>query len=260
MWTIIQTELLKLRRKRIILGIFVLTTILAVFAIERACSISRNSSYMDSFGDLYTLAFKNLATVFLPIVLGMFATSLFFDERKNDTLKELLIIPISKGQLYFAKIMTVLALSLVMCLYTYVITVLGGFIAGGFPDLNAQTIWQAFILFAEGGILIPFAMLPIIFLAVVAQNGYILPIGATLLYLLPVIVLPVPLMGIHPIASTLRIYSFSSPIARDMVYSLSQVTEATSSISGFEICLINIVIVGVLFSTLSIISLKKQNF
>lgn len=259
MWTIIQTELLKLRRKRIILGIFVLTTILAVFAIERACSISRNSSYMDSFGDLYTLAFKNLATVFLPIVLGMFSTSLFFDERKNDTLKELLIIPISKGQLYFAKIMTVLALSLVMCLYTYVITVLGGFIAGGFPDLNVQTIWQAFILFAEGGILIPFAMLPIIFLAVVAQKGYILPIGATLLYLLPVIVLPVPLMGIHPIASTLRIYSFSSPIARDMVYSLSQVTEGTSSISGFEICLINIVIVGALFSTLSIISLNKQN-
>ena len=35
---------------------------------------------MDSFGDLYTLAFKNLSSLFLPIVLGMFATTLFFDE------------------------------------------------------------------------------------------------------------------------------------------------------------------------------------
>lgn len=55
---------------------------------------------MDSFGDLYTLAFKNLSSLFLPIVLGMFATTLFFDEHKNDTMKELLIIPITKAQLY----------------------------------------------------------------------------------------------------------------------------------------------------------------
>ena len=47
---------------------------------------------MDSFGDLYTLAFKNLSSLFLPIVLGMFATTLFFDEHKNDTMKQLLII------------------------------------------------------------------------------------------------------------------------------------------------------------------------
>ena len=59
---------------------------------------------MDSFGDLYTLAFKNLSSLFLPIVLGMFATTLFFDEHKNDTMKELLIIPITKAQLYSSTI------------------------------------------------------------------------------------------------------------------------------------------------------------
>ena len=30
---------------------------------------------MDNFGDLYTMAFKNLSSLFLPIVLGMFATT-----------------------------------------------------------------------------------------------------------------------------------------------------------------------------------------
>lgn len=260
MWTIIQTELAKLKRKKMMLGIFILTTLLAVFAIERACSISRSSSYMDSFGDLYTMAFKNLGTVFLPIVLGMFATSLFFDEHKNDTLKELLIIPVSKGQLYFSKVITVFSLSLGLCLYTYVLTVLGGFIAGGFPDLKTQTIWQSFILFAEGGILIPLAMLPIVFLAALGQKSYLLPIGATLLYLLPVIILPTPLMGIHPLASALCVYSFSSPMAADMVYSLSQVTEGTSSIPEYGACLISMVIVGIISSVLSIIALKKQNF
>ena len=78
-------------------GIMALTVLLGMFVIDRACSISRSSSMMDSFGDLYTLAFKNLTSLFLPIVLGMFATALFFDEQKNDTLKLLLIIPISKS-------------------------------------------------------------------------------------------------------------------------------------------------------------------
>ena len=33
---------------------------------------------MDSFGDLYTLAFKNLSSLFLPIVLGMFCNDTVF--------------------------------------------------------------------------------------------------------------------------------------------------------------------------------------
>jgi len=258
MLTMIQAEISKLKRKKMMLGIFILTTLLTVFAIERACSISRSSSYMDSFGDLYTMAFKNLGTVFLPVVLGMFATSLFFDEHKNDTLKELLIIPISKAQLYFSKIITVLLLSMGLCLYTYTLIILGGFIAGGFPDLNTQTILQAFVLFMEGGILIPLAMLPIAFLAVLGKS-YLLPIGATLLYLFPVIIMPVPLMGIHPLSSALCVYSLSSPTAVDMVYSMSQVIEGTSSIPGYGLCLISMALVGTISSVLSVIALKKQN-
>ena len=68
--TIIFTEILKWKRNKTVWGIFILTAILGVFAVERACSISRSSPLMDSFGDLYTLAFKNLTSLFLPIVLG----------------------------------------------------------------------------------------------------------------------------------------------------------------------------------------------
>jgi len=254
----IQVEISKLKRKKMMLGIFILTTLLAVFANERACSISRGSSYMDSFGDLYTMAFKNLGTVFLPVVLGMFATSLFFDEHKNDTLKELLIIPISKAQLYFSKVITLLLLSMVLCLYTYTFTILGGFIAGGFPDLNTQTILQSFVLFMEGGILVPLAMLPIVFLAVPGKS-YLLPIGAILLYLLPVIIMPAPLMGIHPLASAFYVYSLSSSSAADMINRMSQVIEGASSLIGYGLCLVSMTIIGFVSSVFSIYALKKQN-
>ena len=84
--TIITTEIQKWKRNKIVWCILALTLLLGAFAIERACSISRSSPFMDSFGDLYTLAFKNLSSLFLPIVLGMFATTLFFDEHKGNSM------------------------------------------------------------------------------------------------------------------------------------------------------------------------------
>lgn len=60
--TIISTEMLKWKRNKTVLGIFILTAILGIFAVERAFSISRSSSLMNSFSDLYTLAFKNLTS------------------------------------------------------------------------------------------------------------------------------------------------------------------------------------------------------
>jgi len=76
--TIIATEMQKWKRNKIVWCILALTLLLGALAIERACSIARSSPYMDNFGDLYTMAFKNLSSLFLPIVLGMFATTLFF--------------------------------------------------------------------------------------------------------------------------------------------------------------------------------------
>ena len=216
--TIISTEMLKWKRNKTVLGIFILTAILGIFAVERAFSISRSSSLMNSFSDLYTLAFKNLTSLFLPIVLSMFATTLFFDEQKNDTLKGLLIIPISKTQLYFSKIAVVIFMSLALCLLTFAICILGGFLAGGFTDLNTETILQAGLLFLAGGVLVPLAMLPVIFLATLAK-GYVLPIGAALLYLVPVVLIPSGIMGLHPLASVMGIYPYISSDAAEMVAS-----------------------------------------
>lgn len=207
--TIITTEIQKWKRNKIVWCILALTLLLGAFAIERACSISRSSPFMDSFGDLYTLAFKNLSSLFLPIVLGMFATTLFFDEHKNDTMKELLIIPITKAQLYFSKVAVVILMSVGLCLITFLLCVVGGLIAGGFPDLNAQTLMDAGLLYLAGGILIPIAMLPIVFLSTLSK-GYILPIGATLLYLIPVVIAPAYLTRIHPLASVM---GMTSPVS-----------------------------------------------
>ncbi len=123
---------------------------------------------------------------------------MFFDEQKNDTLKGLLIIPISKTQLYFSKIAVVIFMSLrtmlllesvllflqlyyfvnCFCLSVHVFAKVAAFAA--LTDLNTETILQAGLLFLAGGVLVPLAMLPVIFLSNIAK-GYVLPIGAALL-------------------------------------------------------------------------------
>ena len=252
--TIISTEMLKWKRNKTVLGIFILTAILGIFAVERAFSISRSSSLMNSFSDLYTLAFKNLTSLFLPIVLSMFATTLFFDEQKNDTLKGLLIIPISKTQLYFSKIAVVIFMSLALCLLTFAICILGGFLAGGFTDLNTETILQAGLLFLAGGVLVPLAMLPVIFLATLAK-GYVLPIGAALLYLVPVVLIPSGIMGLHPLASVMGIYPYISSDAAEMVKKWA----GGIAISP-NICLISLLVIGSISAIVSVLALRKQTY
>ena len=244
--TIISTEMLKWKRNKTVLGIFILTAILGIFAVERAFSISRSSSLMNSFSDLYTLAFKNLTSLFLPIVLSMFATTLFFDEQKNDTLKGLLIIPISKTQLYFSKIAVVIFMSLALCLL----------LAGGFTDLNTETILQAGLLFLAGGVLVPLAMLPVIFLATLAK-GYVLPIGAALLYLVPVVLIPSGIMGLHPLASVMGIYPYISSDAAEMVKKWAGGIEITISPN---ICLISLLVIGSISAIVSVLALRKQTY
>ena len=238
--TIISTEMLKWKRNKTVLGIFILTAILGIFAVERAFSISRSSSLMNSFSDLYTLAFKNLTSLFLPIVLSMFATTLFFDEQKNDTLKGLLIIPISKTQLYFSKIAVVIFMSLALCLLTFAICILGGFLAGGFTYLNTETILQAGLLF----------------LATLAK-GYVLPIGAALLYLVPVVLIPSGIMGLHPLASVMGIYPYISSDAAEMVKKWAGGIEITISTN---ICLISLLGIGSISAIVSVLALRKQTY
>ena len=147
-------------------------------------------------------------------------------------------------------------MSLGLCLFTFVICIVGGLIAGGFTDLNTKTILQAGLLFLDGGVLIPVAMLPIIFLATLSK-GYILPIGAALLYLVPVVIAPSQLMGLHPLASVMGIYPHISSAAVEMVDSWTGKAIITASPVT---CFISLLVIGIISAIASVIALQKKTF
>lgn len=253
---LIKAEIKKWKRSKILIGIIILTVILNLFAIERAFSISRESSIMDSFGDLYCLAFKNITFVFLPIVIGMISTMLFFDERKNDTLKNVLITSVSRFEVFFAKFILIELLTIFLMVLTYMSSVLGAVLSAGFVDFNLITLKDATILYVVAALLIPIAMLPVIYIATFSK-GYILSISMCLIYVGASIFGASTLIPIHPLASLLGAYQNVSSAAKEMV---------ENSIGGYPLnaspfsCLSFIVIIGILFFLLGIKSMKKQNY
>lgn len=85
----------------------------------------------------------------------------------------------------------------------------------------------------------------------------ILPIGATLLYLIPVVIAPAYLTGIHPLASVMGIYPHISEAAAAMVESLMQgVLFNTSPL----VCVGSLLLIGATFAAASVVALKKQSY
>lgn len=253
---LIKAEIKKWKRSRILISINILTVILNLFAIERAFSISRESPIMDTFGDLYCLAFKNITFVFLPVVIGIISTMLFFDERKNDTLKNVLITSVSRFEVFFVKFISIELLTLFLMALTYISSVFGAVLSTGFLDFNLVTLKEAAILYILAALLIPIAMLPVIYIATFSKS-YVLPISMCLLYLGIGIFGSSILVHIHPLASLLVVYQNVSSAAKEMV---------ENSIGGYSLnasqfsCLLYILLIGIVFFILSIKSVKRQNY
>lgn len=251
----IRTEFMKLKRKRMIAGMFVFTGILALFSILSAFGTSRNTSVTDSFDYLYFPVFHNLSNIFLPFMLSVLGTSIFFDEYKNDTLKELLMVPMSRCQIFLAKTAALFLTSFSLMFLTAVLTVFGDLLADGFSDITWQLMVRVIWLYAQGSLLLPTAMLPIVFLIVATRKSYVFSICAALFYIAPVSLLPASLMGIHPLASVQRIVGASSPEALEIV---SDGMKETVMAVNPAWCLISIAVIGVFFAAASVMTLRKQ--
>ncbi len=89
------------------------------------------------------------------------------------------------------------------------------------------------------------------------QKGYVLPIGAALLYLVPVVLIPSGIMGLHPLASVMGIYPYISSDAAEMVKKWAGGIEITISPN---ICLISLLVIGSISAIVSVLALRKQTY
>ncbi|MDO4288566.1 MAG: ABC transporter permease [Eubacterium sp.] len=164
-------EFQKLKRKK-----FIQLTIgaAALFPIPLTILMARDSQTFDQlfragvlFGDL----------LFLPCVLGIIASMLFLMERDNDTLKNLLVIPLSKTKILFSKLAVLLGLSVL-----YSVAGLGASLVGGLIVGNVNGLFIHLAVSALLGVFVLIATLPVIMVILVSNKSYIFSIILSFAY------------------------------------------------------------------------------
>ncbi len=171
MLDLIVCEFQKLKRKK-----FVQLTVGAsvLFPMVLTLLMSRDSQ---TFDQLFRAVFLLGDLLFLPCVLGVIATMLFLMERDNDTLKNLLVIPVSKAKLLFAKLCVLLGLSVL-----YSVSSLGASLVGGLIVGNVNHVLLRLGVSVCLGIFVLIGTLPVIMVILIGNKSYIFSIILSFAY------------------------------------------------------------------------------
>lgn len=197
MLKLIQTEFLKLRRRKFIWFMLTGAFIMPFFALL----------YFNYFGETGVepiqfykwSAFGYTIWIILPVILGMLCTMLMHEENQYDMLKQLWIVPVSKMGYLFSKFIVVLIYSICFMLITAVASVVCS-VVPGYVTFEWGSVTYLLIKCIEIGVLTAFVMLPILAVAA-SQKGYILPSCITLVYAFSGFILMTVNMYLHPLSS-----------------------------------------------------------
>lgn len=197
MLKLIQTEFLKLRRRKFVWLMLLAALFMPFFTLFYFQHVGESG--IDPVQFYKWTAFSYTPWIILPVVLGMLCTMLMYDENQYDMLKQLLIVPINPMDYFFSKFVVVLFYSVLFMVLTAVISILTGILPG-------YIVWEwSSILYLlrkcmEISILTAFSVLPILAVAA-SQKGYILPVCVTLIYTFLGFILLMVNMYLHPLSS-----------------------------------------------------------
>ena len=176
MLDLVKCEFWKLKRKKFVL--FVIFSALLFPIPFTALVLKGNVGDLNAFDGLYDMLFCIAVPVMLPCILGIIAAMLFYMERDNATLKNLMAIPVSAWEIATAKIIVLYFISLLFTCVTLFSAIIGGIIAGS--DLG--NIWNKLITAIITAILYATGTLPIIIAIVKFNRSYIFAVILTFFY------------------------------------------------------------------------------
>ena len=197
MLNLVQTEFLKLRRKKMIWFMLLTAFIMPFFSFVYFNYLGADD--IDPVVFYKLSAFGYTSFIILPFVLGVFCIVLMHDENRYDMLKQLWIVPVSKMGYFFSKFMVVLVYSIIFMLITAVASILFS-VLPGFVAFEWQSVCFLVERCLEIAILTAFAVMPILAVAT-SRKGYIFPVCMTLLYVFLGFFIRSISMYLHPVSS-----------------------------------------------------------
>lgn len=197
MLNLVQTEFLKLRRKKLVWLMLAASLLMPVLAM--LLFLYKGESGVAPIEFYRWAAFGFTLFIILPVVLGVLCTMLMYDENQYGVLKQLWIVPVSKTRWLLSKFFVVLAYSVGFMLLTAIAAALFS-VLPGIVAFEWGSLGYLLEKCCEIGVLAAFAILPVL-AAAAAQKGYIFPVCAALVYALAGFLLMTVDMYLHPICS-----------------------------------------------------------
>ena len=162
MLSIILTEFQKIKRYHILLiGIIgmALSPLLGLVTQNVAIEEAQNPNF-----DLIALVNStiwNNATIFMPVIFTLIGGYLINREYADDTLKNILVVPVTFSKLLTGKLVAMGLLSLILGLYSYIVTIIVG-ICAGLSCMDISDLVKGLFQMAGLAACIYIAILPVI--------------------------------------------------------------------------------------------------
>lgn len=176
MLRLIICEFLKLRRRKLFFASALLSVLMPLGITLLLPSDAQTGS--QAVQDIMSCLFQLSAYLLLIPVVIILASNLLFEEQDNDTLKNLVTVPVDKAGLAVAKMLVLLIFSILFMaaggLLSLVIIVLQGWEPAGF--------WPLFYVGLGEGLIMWSGALPCILLVVAFNKSYIVSVIITFFY------------------------------------------------------------------------------
>ena len=174
MLDLVYCEFCKFKRR----PLFALATLAALVFPVVMTALYWNIPTQVSYDNLYSGIVDYGDFLLLFPILTVIATFLFFTEQDNDTLKNLTVIPISKGKIVMAKICVMTIISVAYTLVGFFASTICSSVLG----IPMENMVQKFVLSLTLGLMLLAAALPCVALVVWFNKSDLISIVFTLFY------------------------------------------------------------------------------
>lgn len=198
MINLIQTEFSKLKRQK---TIFIITGVLLLF--WAGMTFWNFHVPQKSFEDFY-MKYSSYLAMLLPFLLGLLFIKIYHAEYQNDFLKELLQIPVSMNQLFYAKILFSFLAAVIIMLLNCLLIVVSAVICRS-TDIGVYQILMLIRFFLLIALAMPFTMFPVFLVTALVSGNTIFSSTVCFIYSLSGIIGISQLAGTHPLSSMLNI-------------------------------------------------------
>jgi len=146
MISLLSNELKKIKREKInylifFIALFIPLLNLLLMINTRAKREEMSAYTMDAY---FSNNVVNLSIILGPMLIAFVGIYLFLKEYKEDTLKMLLLTPITKNKIFTGKLLFTLLFGMAVIMMSFVFSIFLGLL-GGFPGLSIELIWDSFL-------------------------------------------------------------------------------------------------------------------